>query len=130
MTAVDRIIAALDGGPTRVEVAAAIGATVLVAVIASYGLAPRTVPTLDDLARPGCTVVEHGPTGPEDGVTLGRTVERCADGSAIVTTWHLTTGVVIDVDHDPHQLTAAEVADLADRLDVIRDQRGGERFAR
>ena len=108
---------------------AALGALTLVAVVAAHGLAPRTVTTLDDLARPGCAIVEHGPTGPEPDVTLGRTVEVCADGSTIVTTWELATGIVVDVDHDPYQLTPAEVADLADRLDVIREARTGGRFA-
>jgi hypothetical protein len=32
--------------------------------------------------------------------------------------------------HDPHQLTPAEVADLADRMDTIRDERRGGRFDR
>jgi len=109
---------------------AALGAFALVILVAAHGLGSRTVPTLDDLARPGCTIVEHGPTGPEPDVTLGRTVEACADGSTIVTTWDLATGIVVDVDHDADALTLAEVADLADRLDTIRDERRGERFTR
>ena len=108
---------------------AALGALTLVVLVAAHGLAPRSIPTLDDLARPGCAIVEHGPTGPEPDVTLGRTVEVCADGSAIVTTWELATGIVVDVDHDPYQLTPAEVADLVDRLDTIRETRVAGRFA-
>jgi hypothetical protein len=127
MSAAQRIAAALDAGPTRVEIAAALAALILAA---AYVAAPRTAPTLDDLARPGCTIVEHGPPGPEPDVTLGRTVEACADGSTIVTTWDLATGIVVDVDHDADALTLAEVADLADRLDTIRDERRGERFTR
>jgi hypothetical protein len=107
--------------------AAAIVATILAV---AYVGAPRSAPSLADLARPGCSVVEHGPTGPEPEVTLGRTVERCADGSTIVTTWELTTGIVLDVDHDEDTLTPAEVADVVDRLNVIRDARRGDRFAR
>ena len=107
---------------------AALGALTLVVLVAAHGLAPRTVPTLDDLARPGCAIVEHGPTGPEPDVTLGRTVEVCADGSAIVTTWELATGIVVDVDHDPDALTPAEVADLADRLARVRGERSGGRW--
>ena len=34
-----------------------------------------------------CAVVEHGPTGPEPTVNLGRTVTRCADGTTYVTEW-------------------------------------------
>jgi hypothetical protein len=98
-------------------------ATALVAVTVG-GAIGLAIPTPDV-----CAIVEHGPTGPEPDVTLGRTVEVCRDGSAIVTTWDLTTGDVLDVDHDPHQLTPAEVADLADRLDVIRETRTGGRFA-
>jgi hypothetical protein len=93
MRAADRITAAIDAGPTRVEVAIAIGVVVL-AILA----VPRSAPTLGDLARPGCSIVEHGPTGPELDVTLGRTVEQCEDGSTIVTTWELATGIVVEVD--------------------------------
>jgi hypothetical protein len=100
-TSLDRIAAALDAGPTRVELAAAVGAVILFLAVAIHGLAPRTVPTLADLARPGCTIVEHGPTGPEEGVTLGRTVEVCRDGSTVVTTWSLATGAVDTVETIP-----------------------------
>jgi hypothetical protein len=103
-----------------------VSALIAVVLVAAYVGAPRTVPTLD--ARPGCAIVEHGPTGPEPDVTLGRTVERCADGTYVVTTWMLATGIVVDVDHDPHQLTTAEAAEAAARLATIRDERRGERF--
>jgi len=37
--------------------------------------------------RFACAVVEHGPTGPEPTVNIGRTVTRCADGTTYVTEW-------------------------------------------
>ena len=105
-----------------------VAALIAVVLVAAYVGAPRSAPTLADLARPGCAIVEHGPTGPEPDVTLGRTVEQCADGTYVVTTWMLATGIVVDVDHDPHQLTTAEAAEAAARLATIRDERRGERF--
>jgi hypothetical protein len=68
----------------------AIGVGVALAVIG--GAIGLVLPTPDV-----CAIVEHGPTGPEPDVTLGRTVEVCRDGSAIVTTWIVTTGEVVEV---------------------------------
>jgi hypothetical protein len=97
---------------TRPNLAAA---AILAAILAAaYVAAPRTAPTLSDLARPGCEIVEHGPTGPEPDVTLGRTVEACQDGTYVVTTWDLATGIVVDVDQDP------ERADVSDRYQTFR----------
>ena len=88
---------------------------------AAIGLA---IPT-----SPPCAIVEAGPTGPEPDVTLGRIVEVCADGSTVTTTYVLSTGEVVEVDEHDGELTAAEVADLAERLATIRAERSGERFA-
>jgi hypothetical protein len=98
-----------------------VAALIAVVLAAAYVGAPRSAPTLT--ARPGCSIVEHGPTGPEPDVTLGRTVERCADGTYVVTTWELATGIVVDVDHDPHQLTTAEAADVSARYQTLRAER-------
>jgi hypothetical protein len=103
-------------------------AAIAVLLVGAYAGAPRTAPTVDDLARPGCYVVEHGPTGPEPTVNLGRTVERCDDGVTIVTTWVIATGEVIDVEDD--RLTPDELADVVERKDTIRDERRGGRFDR
>lgn len=93
---------------------AAISAVVLVAIVAAYAVAPRTTPTLADLATPGCVIVEHGPTGPELDVTLGLTREVCGD-TVVVTSWELSTGVVIDVDVSPY----APCGYVADGDDVV-----------
>lgn len=77
-----------------------------------------------------CAIVEAGPTGPEPDVTLGRIVEACADGTYRTTTYRLTTGEVVEVDEHDGELTAAEVADLAERLATIRAERSGGRWSR
>jgi hypothetical protein len=77
-----------------------------------------------------CVIVEAGPTGPEPDVTLGRIVEACADGTYRTTTYVLGTALIVDVDEHDGELTAAEVADLAERLATIRAERSGGRWSR
>lgn len=95
----------------------------------ALGLAAATVGTALALAIPTrCVVVEHGPTGPEADVTLGHTVEQCADGHYRTTTWRIATGDVVYVEkHDGH-VDPADRADLAERVAAIRDGRAGGRF--
>lgn len=96
--------------------------------LAAYVAAPRADLNLDRLAGDGCVVVENGPTGPEPDVTLGHTVERCADGHYRTTTWRLATGQVVYVeDHDGH-VGPAERAELVERVAAIRDGHAGGRW--
>ena len=85
------------------------------------------------------TVVAVGLTAVTIGATIGLTlptsppcaiVEVCADGSTVTTTYVLSTGEVVEVDHHDGHLADVEAAEVADRLATIRDERAGERFAR
>lgn len=44
-----------------------------------------------------CDVVEHGPTGPEMHVTVGRTVVECDDGTATIEEWDMSDGHVFGI---------------------------------
>lgn len=69
-----------------------------------------------------CAVVEHGLTGPEADVTIGRTVEACSDGTTRITEWYAG-------DDGYPMLTDAEYADVRSRMDAIRNVRTGGRFS-
>jgi hypothetical protein len=105
-------------------------AAVATLAAAAYLIAPRADVGPHLITTDGCAIVEHGPTGPEPDVTLGRTVERCADGTYVTTTWRLATGEVVDVDHHDGHVTDREAADLAGRLATIRAERSGVRWSR
>jgi hypothetical protein len=103
-------------------------ALALAVTFAAYVAAPRADLTVDRITGDGCVIVEHGPTGPEPDVTLGHTVERCADGHYRTTTWRLDTGEVAYVElHDGH-VDPADRAELAERVAAIRDGHAGGRF--
>jgi hypothetical protein len=87
---------------------------VAVLALASGAIIGAAIPTR-------CAVVEHGLTGPEASVTIGRTVEACSDGTTRVTEW-------IAGDDGLPLLTSAEYADVLSRMDAIRDARTGGRF--
>ena len=96
------------GMPARTAVALAALALAIGAIIGA------AIPTR-------CEVVEHGITGPEPDVTIGRTVEACSDGTTRITEWYAG-------DDGYPVLTPAEYADVLHRMDVIRDARTGGRF--
>ena len=96
------------GMPARTAVAVAAFALAIGAVVGA------AIPTR-------CEVVEHGMTGPEPDVTIGRTVEACSDGTTRITEWYAG-------DDGYPVLTPAEYADVLDRYETIRDARTGGRF--
>lgn len=72
----------------------AVGALVVAVVMATTAC---TVPPDTIGTRPGnatCRVVEHGATGPEPSVNVGRTVRVCDDGTRHVSEWEISTGNV------------------------------------
>lgn len=91
---------------TRAIVATSVAAMALVAV-ATIG-ANQRAETMQDYrdrmdvllversVRFRCTIVEHGPTGPEPTVTLGRTISRCVDGTTRVDVWNVSDGLIVE----------------------------------
>lgn len=63
----------------------------LVALVATFAIG--AIPYMGTT----CGTVEHGPTGPEADVTVGRTVVECDDGTATIEEWDMSNGHVFGI---------------------------------
>ena len=97
--------------------------TLIALVFSTVAISVAAIPYMPS---PCGTVVEHGPTGPEPTVNIGRTVYACTDGTFRIVEWDIdaTCGTVVE-NGTRMAASCSSEDELVGRMSAIHAERSG-----